>query len=193
MGYANVWLINPDRVPADALARTIMDTKLIIDFAAERGVKICDWDGRPPGHPDHEEPLSEFGIRLNGWDERHGAPSDGAHATFSLDLDAIKAGPGDVRPHLWVAEHNSTYNFAKTNRKPYDAVVQAILLRAYVHFDGAVQLLSDGDWHFEWLHGGDYWRGGHGRFTAGEIGGGRMIVAELFGWTDPDNILLEDC
>lgn len=82
---------------------------------------IRDWNGF--GLPK----LTKDEIRLNGTDE-----DDNSHETFVL-----------------VNGVNHSTSFCKTNLKPYDEVVGAILLRASYH-NKAFKIKNDGDWVKDW-------------------------------------------
>ena len=56
-------------------------------------------------------------------------------------------GVGDDSHETFSINSSETgFNFCKTNGKPYDAVVTAILIRAKFYFEGAIRIKSDGDW-----------------------------------------------
>lgn len=96
----------------------------ILAAAAAKGIKICGWDGT-------DEPvLNDKEIRLNG---------DGAkdldHETFALAC---------AQPSNRFDGEKDYFNFCKTARKPYDAVVVSILVAAAEIAPGALRLSSDG-------------------------------------------------
>jgi hypothetical protein len=113
-----------------ATAEVIADARKII---AESPVTICGPDGQ--GLPVLNEAK---GIRLNGFE------ADGeAYETFHL--------PGTKPPR-----YADMWTFCKTEQKPYDVVVTAILIAAAVRSPelAAEALGSDGDWD-DWTDGVD--------------------------------------
>ena len=98
---------------------------------AASGVAIAGSDGEGEPH------LSEDVIALNGSED-----DGGSHESFILQWDARSNG-----------------SFCKTQNKPYDVVVTAILIRAaqllgkqYMIEAGKGEISSDGDWG-EWHSG----------------------------------------
>ena len=79
------------------------------------------------GLGDDKPELSDSLVVFNG-------VGDGSHESFALSID------GDG------------FNFCKTARKPYDAVVTASLIHAKKIFGPAIEVSSDGGW--------DEWEGG---------------------------------
>jgi hypothetical protein len=128
MGYTHYWELN-DAKPDDAFARLLFDTKVIIDEAGQRGIKIADGVGTPGTKPE----LSEGRIIFNGEQ-----PDD--YETFFLTQKGCGC---DVKYHH--------FNFCKTAHRPYDAVVCAVLIRAKVHYGAGIQVSSDGDWDPDWV------------------------------------------
>lgn len=131
------WHTTPD---INKLKQCIADMARIV-----REQNVCTirgWDGTG-------EPLiEELAISFNGDSEARAEYGDTLdHETFSF--------PGYTftnRPE-WDTEPESVFNFCKTARKPYDAVVTACLLVARDHFDESVlSINSDGWWH-EWANG----------------------------------------
>jgi hypothetical protein len=62
----------------------------------------------------------------------------------------------------------------KTNRKPYDAAVAAVLLRCALLLPGVFLVRSDGAWDGEWAHGA-------ARASGIALPSARDIVGALFG------------
>lgn len=137
MGYTHYWEAAPGTVAdKEAFGHTLVDAKAIIEEAGRQGIVIV----REYNEPGTDPELTEGHIWLNGEGE------DG-HETFVFD-----ASPGP-------------FTFCKTARKPYDAVVTAILLSAQLHFGDALGISSDGDW--------DDWKPGR---TLYEVATGREPV-----------------
>jgi hypothetical protein len=96
-------------------ASVFTDAKLLIDEARTRRIVIAGWNG------DGEPTATDSEIRLNG-----DRSEDLDHETFML-------------------EQTTKLNFCKTARKPYDAVVAAILIRLKEALP-STDVLSDGAW-----------------------------------------------
>jgi hypothetical protein len=93
---------------------------------------------------DHPPEVTDELIRFNG------IGSNG-HETFHL--------PKTMEPGHPSTGKKYRSNFCKTARKPYDAVVCAILLSMHKHAPGAWDIASDGDLHDEeWLAGVELFR-----------------------------------
>jgi hypothetical protein len=72
-------------------------------------------------------------IRFNGW-------KDEGHETFLVTREL---------PKTFRTDAGDTFDFCKTNRKPYDlAVMLCLLIMASTK---AVRVSSDGDWDNEWV------------------------------------------
>jgi hypothetical protein len=112
------------------------DVSRIIDYAViNYGIEIADACGENLGK---WEVSKEF-VSLNGFGEN-------SHETFYLDKDF------------------SGFNFCKTARKPYDAVVTACLIHLKDCYGDAVTIGSDGDWSdLEWKEGASLYRNATGR------------------------------
>jgi hypothetical protein len=61
-----------------------------------------------------------------------------SHETFRWEANP-------VQPE-WRKDEILYFDFCKTNQKPYDAVVTAILIRAKVIYGKLLQVGSDGEW-----------------------------------------------
>jgi len=117
-----------------SFAFLLADTKTIID--AERShVVLVNGMGDEGTSPE----LSEGRIVFNGEDP------DG-YETF------------------YFAKDGRGFQFCKTGRKPYDAIVCAVLIRAKVHYGDGIEISSDGDWE-----------------NTEEWGQGALLCRELFG------------
>jgi hypothetical protein len=133
MGYCHYWAFDPDAAGVDeGFARTAADAARIIPAA---GIPLAS-DPEKPSEP--PEVTAEV-IWLNGIGE------DG-HEAFVLTRDPARDGAGfgarrEEQGHWWA--------FCKTNWKPYDLVVCAILIRAHQHLPDAFVFNSDGDWEDE--------------------------------------------
>lgn len=110
-----------------------LDAKAICEHAYTIGIKLGDWSGENGTSPQFTE--GEFS--LNGID-------DMSHESF-----VWQALPTQVE---WRKNEPEIFDFCKTARKPYDAVVTAILIRAKEIYGSCVRISSDGDWH-EWQEG----------------------------------------
>lgn len=157
MGYTDYFHQHRPFTPREWYAIT-RDTQAIIAEADRRGVKIAGgWGAGPPE-------IGEGRIRFNG------AGKDESYETFSLDADP---GPGlqeevdNLRKDAtkfhgsysvgqlkkWTTNHTAS-SFCKTDRKPYDGVVKAVLARAHFIAPDAVDLSWDGTLD-DYLHGAD--------------------------------------
>ena len=123
MGYTHYFTVDPvnQTVPSDAFGRLALDVKRICEEAAAQGIDI-----RSEFDESTPAEITEASIRLNG-------AGDDGHETF------------------YVAHDQSGFDFCKTARKPYDAVVCAALARMKIHYGASVQVSSDGqdEWDME--------------------------------------------
>jgi hypothetical protein len=107
--------------------------RTIIEYATKYdNIQIADGMGDSLGAYEISDEL----VKFNGY----GADS---HETFYWGMDA------------------SGFNFCKTARKPYDAVVTACLIHLKDVFGDAVSIGSDGDWS-EWRDGATLYRNATG-------------------------------
>lgn len=60
----------------------------------------------------------------------------------------------DSHESFVIANEATEFTFCKTARKPYDAVVCAVLILAKAYFGKNIEISSDGDWA-EWQEGKD--------------------------------------
>lgn len=118
------------RGPRTITPALVKDVQDIIAVAATQGIVIAGWDGT--GSPI----VSTDEIRLNGL-----APE--------LDHETLVISP-----------EATGFAFCKTARKPYDAVVCAILIRT-AELNPGLEVSSDGDWNEE-----DEWSIGKVLYTA---------------------------
>lgn len=137
MGYTHSW--NRDEslmLPEDALEFYSEFTRYavqIIQTAQKQGIELAD----PTGEHLGAWRVDGDSVRLNGYGEN-------SHESFVWE----KVCP---EPQEWVKE-GGFYDFCKTNRKPYDVVVTALLLAVQEAYGGAVRISSDGSPH-EWEDG----------------------------------------
>lgn len=110
--------------------------RIILEGVAS-GVKIADAFGEKLGRWENTDDR----VSLNGHGEE-------AHETFVWDAVTPPATESAITN---VPYH---FNFVKTARKPYDAVVVALLLLLKDVYGNAVDLSSDGSWS-EWQDGRD--------------------------------------
>lgn len=137
MGYTHYWYRDESLMsPQDALDFYAEFTRYavqIIQTAENQGLQLADPSGQHLGawRVDGES------VRLNGYGED-------AHESFVWE----KVCP---EPQDWVKE-GGFYDFCKTQRKPYDVVVTALLLGAREAYGDAVRISSDGS-PSEWEDG----------------------------------------
>lgn len=136
MGYTHYWE-RPVRNYGSAymFGKLALDAKRIVEYANANGISIAN--GMGEGSPEFTE------------------------SYFSLNGDASKG--EDYETFFWEAmpeqqewrkDEPMTFTFCKTQYRPYDAVVNAILIRAKVIYGSCVQVSSDGSWS-EWQAGRD--------------------------------------
>lgn len=158
MGYTHYWAIDVNEADTGgAFMDLASDARAIIAAAAARGVPVVfEYD-----RPDEPAQIGDGVIRLNGVE-------DDGHETFRLDFTVARE-PSVARPEgrspreladdaerqAWwewyeydsvVAHAGWRWAFCKTARKPYDAVVGAILIAAKDAFGARIEISSDG--HF---------------------------------------------
>jgi hypothetical protein len=138
MGYTHYWrrpVNHEDRV---RFAQLGTDIKRIIEASERAGVKVCGPSG--VGEPEFNEQFIAFNGRAPKLD----------HESFVWTSKAERAEWDDPWRDQPAAEQ--VFDFTKTARKPYDAVVTACLLRAKHVYGGDVDVTSDGSWD-EWAEG----------------------------------------
>jgi peptidoglycan hydrolase-like protein with peptidoglycan-binding domain len=151
MGYCHYFTRLPNQEQKDSYGRLAMDAIAIIREAQKHGIHLGSFRG------DEAPEINEGRIVINGvmgpttygtleafQKVAHMSVSDGSHETFFWEANAL---PSD---DYWnIDEYRQTgrvNNFVKTNEKPYDAVVCALLIAAKDHYGDSVLIGSDGDW-----------------------------------------------
>lgn len=76
-------------------------------------------------------------VPVAGWD------GTGAAEITDTEIRLNGLAPEDYETFALTTESGSS--FCKTGRRPYDVIVTAILLRAFVHAPSAIEVESDGD------------------------------------------------
>ena len=116
-----------------------LDAKKLCDYANANGIRIRNGEGL--GEPE----FTEFSFSING--DAEAFSDDGrdlAHETFYW---------AGIPPHPNHREGEPEFfSFCKTNYKPYDAVITAILIRAKHIYGSCVSISSDGNWQ-DWQAG----------------------------------------
>ncbi|WP_436536031.1 hypothetical protein [Actinoplanes sp. HUAS TT8] len=133
MGYTHYWsvLVN-DPGYQHMWPQLVADTARIIDAVRRAGIAIAGPHG-------WGLPVLDPGCAISF----NGAAEPGLSAdTFTLAAPTID----EERP-VWTA------NFCKTNLRPYDVAVAAVLLRARLLSPHALILSSDGTWNKQWKYG----------------------------------------
>lgn len=136
MGYTHYWHQKRNFTTAEWLAITA-DTRAVLANAAKDGIDLLyERDSNKPPLIDSET------IRFNG-------NGDEGHETFVLERKRRAK-----RDYEDAAEYkrDGSFNFCKTARKPYDAVVTAVLLIAAHVAPNAIKLSSDGE-NTDWARG----------------------------------------
>lgn len=123
MGYTHSWsrdesLLSPEDYRDFYAEFTGLAVK-VIQTAQEQGIQLAD----PTGEHLGAWRVDGDSVRLNGYGED-------AHESFVWEK---------VCP-----EPDGFYDFCKTNRKPYDVVVTALLLAVQEAYGNAVRISSDG-------------------------------------------------
>jgi hypothetical protein len=136
MGYTH-YVNRPVKNAGSAymFGKLALDAKKICDWANENGIRVRNYAGE--GEPEFNESYFAF----NG--DGHGE-NDYSHETFHWD--------GIPTQVEWRKEEKDYFDFCKTARKPYDAVVTAVLIRAKHIYGSCVSVSSDGDWE-DWSAG----------------------------------------
>lgn len=131
MGYTHYWY-RKDPEPADAYGRLALDAKRIFEQAEQEGIVLVhEYDRSTPPTANEGE------IWFNG-------KGDDGHETFVWPAETP-----ELRPYQTDTGEGS-FTFCKTARKPYDAVVGALLIRAKLHYGASVAVSSDGWWDGDW-------------------------------------------
>ncbi len=165
MGYTNCWAYQPTHPAyANAWPTILDDTRTIINRVRKAGIVIAGPDG-------HCRPILDptDGIGFNG------------DATSDLDCEAFQL----LAPLSAIRRGTPTATaFCKTNRKPYDLAVAAVLLRCVMLVPEAFAIASNGRLEREWTHGAMAFDPAQ----PAELGA-RAVVAELFGTAPVDSPL----
>ena len=109
--------------------------KLILEAQAT-GITIADGFGDKAGYWEN----TENRVAFNGL-------GDDSHETFSWNAVCLPQ-------TLYARDKSMFFDFCKTARKPYDAVVTACLILLKQTYGDAVEVSSDGSWS-EWQAGRD--------------------------------------
>lgn len=145
MGYTHYWQYKPESIePAQAMI-LCQDARHIIEFC---GVAITGWRESGEFAPEFNP---ENRLAFNGLGE------DNGHETFAFYFHPPQEPESDeesynkYRYEKFIENDRQLWEFCKTARKPYDAVVTAVLLRAR-DIIPTIEIDSDGDWS-DWTAG----------------------------------------
>lgn len=129
MGYTHYWTKPKEELKSmQRFVDLSVDAKNICEVAKAHGINIRN------GYGEDEMVFAEKHFAING--DAKAFSEDGrdlAHEGF-----------------VWSIEQNDS--FCKTNYKPYDCVVTAILIRAKAIYGDSVSVYSDGSWE-NWEQG----------------------------------------
>lgn len=153
MGYTHYHIRdNRNKGSAYFYGKLALDAKAIIAEAQKRGITICGGNGE--GEPE----FTEGYFSLNG-----NAEANKDYETFMWE--ALPEQPE------WQAKQdgNDIFDFCKTQHRPYDAVVTAILIRAKVIYGDLVTVRSDGSWS-EWQAGREIYEAVFGEIAPNPFG-----------------------
>lgn len=146
MGYTHYWEYSPDDLNSVLIMTLCRDAMQVVDAS---GVFITGWSSKGTESPEFNP---EGRLALNGYRD------DGCE-TFSLDFYAPRPPRENDDPYVgfnyerYIKKNRRVWEFCKTNRRDYDSVVTAILLRAFDIFP-KMDIRSDGTWE-EWVKGRD--------------------------------------
>lgn len=151
MGYTHYFeRDNDEKGSAEIFGRLALDAKKIIEEAQAQGIVIRGGDGT--GEPVFTEGYFSFnGDADNGND----------HETFHWSASPEQP---DWQADFFAQTDraNIVFDFCKTARKPYDAVVCAVLIRAKVLYGDLLEVRSDGEWDGggwgEWQEGRELYK-----------------------------------
>lgn len=182
MGYTHLWEYAPKSPQfREHWPQILEDAQLIVAHAATINITLAGGDGT--GAPKLD--LTD-GICLNGDRGEHEAGDP-----FHLDPQPWRGWAhanktGDPGQRAWARAHKRQLTttgfdtaFCKTKRRPYDAVVCAIMLRARYLAPDAIFIAGDGKWQQEWRYGADSLPGQ--KTPEQQARSPRGIVEELFG------------
>jgi hypothetical protein len=190
MGYTHLWEYAPETPQfREHWPQILADAQLIVAHAAAVNITLAGGDGSGAAKLDLTD-----GIILNGDRASHEAGD-----SFVLDpapwrgwAEANKT--GDRGQRAWARAHKAQLAatgfdtaFCKTKRRPYDAVVCAILLRARYLAPEAIFIAGGGTWQHEWRYGADSLPGAHTPEQSARSG--RGILEALFGQRQRKNPL----
>jgi hypothetical protein len=137
MGYTHRWFRSDHTAPeADTYNFYAEFTRYavqIIQTAQVQGIQLADPSGEHLG----AWRVDGDSVRLNGYGEN-------SHESFVWEKVCPK-------PDVWVGE-DAYFDFCKTNRKPYDTVVTALLVAVSQAYGDTVSVSSDGS-PSEWEDG----------------------------------------
>jgi hypothetical protein len=167
MGYTHYWYTDLTIVTPERFAALGKDAARLFDVAATEGIVVVREYDRPGTRPE----IGELTIRFNGLSD------DGGHETFSFDARPnVRPEGAEPTKDFWaddltdeerriggawwrynkvVEAGNVRWTFCKTSRKPYDAVVCALLMRAKVVLGAGIRVTSDGYFDSDWGPGRD--------------------------------------
>lgn len=114
MGYTHYWNGNGSKRDVSKFAEFSTVARIAIDLATSRGIELGDLMGEG-GEPE----VTEKRVAFNG-------VGDDSHESFVVTPD------------------QTDFEFCKTNYKPYDVVVVAVLV-LFKHFFPEIKFSSDGD------------------------------------------------
>lgn len=139
MGYTHYWR-RPRKNSGSAymFGKLSLDAKKLCDYANANGIRVRN------GLGEDEPEFNEAFFSINGDASSYVDGRDQAHETFYWE------GIPTISEHR--KDEPTTFSFCKTNYKPYDAVVTAILIRAKHIYGSCVEISSDGNWE-EWQAG----------------------------------------
>lgn len=146
VGYTQFWSFAPESPEFKAaFGRMVVDAKKILDAVQARGIALGDGTGEPGTKPE----LNERYITFNGV---------GDEACETFEIDSLPPTPPTDPEDRWSAHAYEQYRnqgyvwtFCKTQARPYDLAVTAVLLRCYQLCPDAFVLSSDGDWTSDWV------------------------------------------
>ena len=151
MGYTH-YFTRPTKNAGSAymFGKLALDAKKICEYANQNGIRVRDAFGN------NEPNFTEFDFSING-----DAEAGEDYETFYW---------AGIPEHPPARKNDSEFfDFCKTNSRPYDAVVTAILIRAKVIYGSCVNVSSDGNWQ-EWESG-----------KVGKWESGRTLYESVFG------------
>ena len=142
MGYTNYWYWKKEVYQdIDRFNLFTADARKIIENMPQ-DIIIRGGDGH--GVPE----LTNTVICFNGDDDNG---NDNSYETFRIDLNSLK----DESERGSYHDGFEGFNFCKTQFRPYDFAVKAVLLRFYHHFGDNVEIASDG-WLAKWLEANEF-------------------------------------